>query len=144
HSLDLDDILATRRVVECELARLAAARVAKGEADMTRASALLEQMSDAVADMERFVELDVQFHAVIADAAGPVLLRLMLASLGTVLLPARQSTFAERERRGEGHEATLAAHRSILRAIQGGEVESAGRAMENHLKETRRDVGPRD
>lgn len=139
-SLDLEDILDTRRVVECELARLAAHRVQEGAADVSEAAELLEEMAQATADMDRFVELDVRFHAAIAAAADTRLLQLILASLETVLLRARRSTFAARERRGEGHVAAVTAHRSILQAIENGEPETAARAMEEHLRETRRDV----
>lgn len=143
-SLDLADILDTRHVVECELARLAARRVGEGVADVSAATALLEEMTEAVEDVDRFVELDVQFHAAIAVAADTRLLQLILASLETVLLRARRSTFAARERRGEGHKATITAHWSILQAIEAGEPEAAALAMKEHLRETRRDVDQED
>lgn len=143
-SLDLEDILDTRRVVECELARLAALRVGEGTAEASAAAALLDEMAQSVTDMDRFVELDVRFHAAIAEAADTRLLQLILVSLESVLLRARRSTFAARESRGEGHKAALTAHRTILQAIEDGDPDKAASAMEEHLRETRRDVDQDD
>ncbi|WP_129667929.1 FadR/GntR family transcriptional regulator [Phytoactinopolyspora endophytica] len=141
-SLSLEDVIQTRRLVECEVARLAARRVRSGEAGVTETAALLEAMSGAVDDRDKFVDLDVKFHAAISEAAGAELLRLILTSFETILLRARRSTYDARAARGEGHEVTLRAHRSILAAIEAGDEQGAAAAMEEHLQETKRDIPP--
>lgn len=143
-SLSLEDILQTRRLLECEVSRLAARNVRAGEASMTEAAALLEEMTEAVDDRDRFVDLDVKFHGAISEAAGSELLRLILTSFESILLRARRSTYDAREARGEGHGVTLRAHKSVLRAIEAGDEQQAAAAMEEHLHETRRDIPPRD
>ncbi|PSL00379.1 GntR family transcriptional repressor for pyruvate dehydrogenase complex [Haloactinopolyspora alba] len=139
-SLDLDDLLETRRLIECELARLAAERVNRGVVSIDSASEILDQMAESAGDRERFVELDVRFHALIAEASGATFLQLILSSLESVLLRARRSTYATRERRNEGHDAAVTAHGHILRAVRAGQPAEAAAAMEEHLRETQRDV----
>lgn len=139
-SLDLDDLLETRRLIESELARRAAERVKQGLVTLDSAQELVDRMAASADDRERFVELDVRFHALIADASGSTFLQLILTSLESVLLRARRSTYAARERRNEGHDATVTAHGRILHAIQAGEPHEAAAAMEEHLRETQRDV----
>ncbi len=139
-SLDLDDLLATRRVIECELARLAAQRVQQDDVTLGSLPNVLADMGEAADDREQFVELDVRFHAMIAEAAGATFLQLILASLESVLLRARRSTYAARERRNEGHDATVTAHAQILRAIEAGRPGDAAEAMEQHLRAAQDDV----
>lgn len=139
-SLQIPDILHTRRVVECELARVAARRAAAGEVHVENAAALLDQMADVVEDPDRFVEFDVGFHAAIGEAAGAELLQLILTALEPVLLRTRRATYEARVSRGETHESTLAAHREILRAIARGDEDAAADAMSRHLEETGRDA----
>lgn len=142
-SLTIEDVLDTRRLVEGELARLAARRFAVDQPGRTAGmDALLRQMEGAVGDRDRFVELDVQFHGAVAEAAGAELLQLILASFEGVLLRTRRSTYDERERRGEGHESTLSSHRAIRDAIAAGDEGAAAAAMEAHLDDTRRDAAP--
>ena len=139
-SLEISDILDTRRLVEGELARQAARRVERGEADGAAAQEILRLLEDVGEDREQFVELDVRFHAAVAETAGAELLQLILSSFETVLLRTRRETYDARQRRGEGHGSTMAAHRAILDAILAGDEDAAAQAMEAHLDETRRDA----
>lgn len=139
-SLEIGDILDTRRLVEGELARLAARRVGRGDADGAAASEILRRLEDVGGDRDSFVELDVRFHAAVGEMAGADLLQLILVSFETVLLRTRRETYDARESRGEGHESTMVAHRAILGAILDGDEEAAARAMDAHLDETRRDA----
>src|SRR5690625_5047465 len=139
-SLEIADVLSTRRLVECELARLAARRVAAGEGRVEEAADFLDRMEDAAQDRDRFVEFDVRFHAAIGEVAGAELLKLILSAFEPVLLRTRRSTFEARVKRGESHESTLAAHREILRAIARGDEGGAADAMGRHLEETGHDA----
>jgi GntR family transcriptional regulator, transcriptional repressor for pyruvate dehydrogenase complex len=140
HSLDLGEVIQTRNVIEGELARLAAARVARGEADADAARAVLDTQKDAADDRTRFIGLDIAFHAAIAETAGNQLLRLLLESLTDVLRTAREASYDGRVRRGEPHTLTLDAHAAILDAVERGDTSAAVRAMAGHLHETAIDL----
>ncbi|MBO2465412.1 FadR/GntR family transcriptional regulator [Actinomadura violacea] len=135
HSLGLHDLTQTRNVIEGELARLAARRP-DGERDTTPARDILERQRAAGQDRARFIELDIAFHAAIAELAGNELLRLLLESLADVLRAEREASYDGRVRRGEKHALTLDAHASILDAIDRGDPDEAATAMSRHLRET--------
>lgn len=139
-SLDIGDLTATRELIEGELARLAAVRVSRGEADPGPARAVLDRQKDAADDRARFIDLDIAFHAAVAEIAGNQLLRLLLDSLADVLRAAREASFDGRVRRGEAHALTLDAHAAILTAIERGDPDAAARAMSGHLHETAIDL----
>ena len=139
-SLDLDDLLAARLLIECDVARRAAEQVRDAGADLGAVESSLEGMRGAVEDRDRFVALDVAFHHDVATVAGSGLLTLLLESLEEVLVRARRTTFDARARRGLGHEHTLAAHAAVLAALRAGDPQAASAAMADHLTATAEDV----
>ncbi|MGW4028839.1 FadR/GntR family transcriptional regulator [Streptomyces sp. NPDC004838] len=139
-SLGMDDLVETRRVIEGELVRQAARRVAAGEASADKARGYLEEMAGAQHDPDRFVALDVAFHHAIAETAGNRLLALILESLEGVLLDSRRASFDGRTRAGRSQGPTLLAHARILDAVASGDPEAAGAAMADHLSDTARDL----
>ncbi|MYW02832.1 FadR/GntR family transcriptional regulator [Streptomyces sp. SID3343] len=139
-SLDLDNLVDTRRVIEGELVRRAAQRVAAGEVDAAPARALLEEMAGRQHDRDRFVELDVAFHHAIAELAGNRMLTLILESLEGVLLESRRASFEGRTRAGLSQGRALLAHARILDAIVGGDPDAAAGAMAEHLSDTIQDL----
>ncbi|MGH3321148.1 MAG: FadR/GntR family transcriptional regulator [Streptosporangiaceae bacterium] len=139
-SLSFEDLLDTRRVIEGELARRAALRVGANEASTGAARSLLARMADAVGDRDRFVDLDVAFHAAVARMAGGDMLRLVLSSLERILVLARRASYEGRVRRGQDHSGTLRAHATILDGIERGDPDAAAEAMAGHLAETEKDL----
>ncbi|WP_331772339.1 FadR family transcriptional regulator (plasmid) [Embleya sp. NBC_00888] len=139
-SLDLDNLVDTRRVIEGELVRRAAQRVAAGEADPAPARALLEEMAGRQHDRDRFVELDVAFHHAIAELADNRMLTLILESLEGVLLETRRASFEGRARAGLSQGRALLAHARILDAITSGDADAATNAMADHLSDTIQDL----
>ncbi|MEU8626057.1 FCD domain-containing protein [Streptomyces sp. NPDC048669] len=139
-SLDLGELVESRRVIEGELVRQGARRVAAGEASAEPARLLLEEMAGAQHDAERFVALDVAFHHAVAETAGNRLLSLILESLEGVLLASRRASFEGRSRAGLSQGTTLLAHAHILNAVAAGDPEAAGAAMADHLSDTARDL----
>ncbi|MGW6457638.1 FadR/GntR family transcriptional regulator [Streptomyces sp. NPDC055078] len=139
-SLDLDDLVETRRVIEGELVRQAARRVAAGEASAEPARDFLEEMAGAQQDPDRFVALDVAFHRAIAACGGNRMLSLILESLEGVLLTSRRASFDGRSRAGRSQGPTLLAHARILDAVASGDPDAAGAAMADHLSDTARDL----
>lgn len=139
-SLRFEDLVDARRAIEGALARRAAQRVAAGHVTVHTAELRLAEMADAVADPDRFIALDVAFHQDLAELGGNGMLQLVLDSLGGVLLESRRSSYTGRSRRGDGHSATIAAHRAVLDAIRRGDPAAAGAAMDEHLLDTERDL----
>ncbi|GAA3217861.1 FadR/GntR family transcriptional regulator [Dactylosporangium siamense] len=142
NSLDFDDLVDTRRVIEGELVRRAASRVKTKAASVDRGREILAEMAGAADNRDRFIELDIAFHAAIAEMAGAQLLQFILDSLEAVLLRARQASYDGRVRRGEDQKRTLRAHERILAAIAEGDADKAADAMAKHLAETARDLNP--
>jgi GntR family transcriptional regulator, transcriptional repressor for pyruvate dehydrogenase complex len=136
--LGLEDLLATRRLIEGELAFEAAADPAG--AWSTDARAALDRMRAAVGELDRFIAADLDFHRAIAWGGRNELLRLVLESLEGLLLTTRQATMQGRAARGKDDAGVIAAHARILDAIEAGDAEGARDAMHAHLDETLRDL----
>lgn len=139
-SLRFEDLVDARRAIEGALARRAAERVAAGQVTVHTAELRLAEMADAVADPERFIALDIAFHRELAELGGNGMLQLVLESLGGVLLESRRSSYTGRSRRGDGHSATITAHRAVLDAIRRGDPVAAAAAMDEHLLDTEQDL----
>ncbi|MFE2726672.1 FadR/GntR family transcriptional regulator [Kitasatospora sp. NPDC059327] len=140
-SMDLRDLLDTRRVIECELARRAAARVAAGHGSTAEAERALDIMSGANGSPEAFIAADLAFHQALSDLAESEVFSFILTAMNGALLDARRASYRGREERGKGQDATIEAHRRILDAITAGDPERAARAMADHVEETGHDLG---
>ncbi|WP_309120461.1 FCD domain-containing protein [Paenibacillus sp.] len=118
-----------RLVVEPELAALAAVH---GGADAKRA--ILDNaaaMREKMARGDDFLREDLDFHRLIADAAGNVVLREMMSVASDLLLDSRRRTM-----KWEGmDEKTIAHHLLIAYAIAEGRAETARSQMRSHLED---------
>jgi DNA-binding FadR family transcriptional regulator len=123
----LSEILEVQRLAESELAALAAVR--RSEASFTRMAELVAQMKTLLDDHTRYTELDVEFHEVIAQAAGNDLLRNMLAPILEVV---RDGYMLTVELPGAPEE-SWKGHKKILRAIELRDPRAARDAMHDHL-----------
>lgn len=141
NSMDLVDLLDTRRVIEAELARRAAVRVAAGEDSVADAVRALESMRVAVGDREAFIAGDLAFHQAVAELAASGLFSFVLTAMNGILLDSRRASYRGRERRGATHESTVEAHQRIVDAIVAGDGDRAAEAMTAHLAETGHDLG---
>jgi GntR family transcriptional repressor for pyruvate dehydrogenase complex len=139
-SLRYDDLLDARRAIEGALAHRAADRVGAGEGSLEGAASLLLEMRKASGDRETFVDLDIAFHAEIAQQAGNGMLAFVLDALSEVLREQRIASYTGHSRRGTRHETTIAAHGAILAAIATGDASAATAAMDAHLDETGEDL----
>ncbi|WP_328472826.1 FadR/GntR family transcriptional regulator [Streptomyces sp. NBC_00448] len=140
-SMDLRDLLDTRRVLEGELAQRAAACVAAGEGTVAEASEALDTMRGAVGDRDAFIAGDLAFHQAVANLARSEVFSFLLAAMNGVLLDARRASYEGREQRGTGQDATIEGHQRILDAIASGDGAAAAEAMTGHLAETSHDLG---
>ncbi len=129
---ELDDIVDFRLAVECQACRFSAHRRTKTDLDaMRRAVARL----DAASTPREYRLADVTFHAAIAIASGN-------ERLAAAVERARGELFEPADelwQRGQGE--SLADHRLILGAIEGGQADAAAGAMADHIERTRRELG---
>jgi GntR family transcriptional regulator, transcriptional repressor for pyruvate dehydrogenase complex len=125
-----------RRPLECEIAALAAGRATPAET---------QQMADAVerqaraATLDEQIEIDIQFHVLLARAAGNVLFELVMSSVWDLLWESRRRTISQV---GVAH--ALTGHREVLDAVRHHDVEAARQAMRRHIEMIVEDVGEPD
>jgi GntR family transcriptional regulator, transcriptional repressor for pyruvate dehydrogenase complex len=129
HQADLsyDKIHEVRRILEIEIAGLAAAR--RMPEDLATLEQILERMADMRADPERFPQLDVLFHAALAAATHNELFALLLDSIADVMIRVRQMGFNVPD--SSLH--AIRYHNAIYEQVRAGNAEGARRAMREHL-----------
>jgi GntR family transcriptional repressor for pyruvate dehydrogenase complex len=121
------EIFEARKIVEPEIAALAAKRASFGETKLLEA--ILEDQARQIAEGETGVEADTAFHSALAQAAkNKVFLRLNDAIVDT-LRETRERSLQTRGRPAR----SLAGHRAILEAIRSKDPAKARQAMLEHL-----------
>jgi GntR family transcriptional repressor for pyruvate dehydrogenase complex len=86
------DVVEVRRLLEPGATRLAAERITERELGVL--GKLLTSMSDSSQDVERFVQLDAEFHNKIAEASGNTWLISILQGLAAPTIRARRQRIA--------------------------------------------------
>lgn len=131
---ELIDILVARRAIEREMAALAAKKIN---------AKLIKQLKGIIQKNEELVykglsgaEEDVQFHQLIAKAAGNDILE---ATLNMIRKDAQLSPVLEAIRKEVGG-TVVEDHKKILEAIEEGSPDKAGKAMELHINNLISDV----
>jgi GntR family transcriptional repressor for pyruvate dehydrogenase complex len=128
------DLFEVRRLLEPQLAALAAARADAAELD--ELEDLLGKQAQQVAEGGTGAELDTAFHSALARAAKNTLLLRLNDTLMQCLRDSRRRSLETPERPGR----SLAGHRAILRALQARDEKAAQRAMLKHLEEIEHNV----
>ena len=122
------ELIQVRQVLEVQVARLAA-----GLADDDQRAAILATlatMGDHRADFTVFVEADMRFHQVIAEAAGNTLLTDLLTTVRSLI-----RVWVERAVSDVAHtNLTLREHTAIAEAIEARDADAAAAAMEQHMR----------
>lgn len=116
-----------RRIVEPELAALAAERISSEALEDLRA------ISDLPEDdtIEQHVECDTRFHLQIAQAARNPVLLIMISAVSELLCESRRRTFIVPGELAKAREW----HHSIFEAIERGDAQAARGAMAAHLEQ---------
>lgn len=127
HGIPQSELFEARRVIEIDLAGLAAER-ARGEELAAIAEEVMEMLS-SLDDVHRFLIHDIRFHRAIAAAARNPLLAAVMEMVADLFYDQRKRT-VDRWR-----EAPRAAeqHRRIYQAIRAGDVQRARQEMDRHL-----------
>ena len=121
------EMVEARQQMEISLAGLAARR--RTDADIAVLTDLIERM-DAAAEHGEFIELDVEFHAAIGDAARNTVLSDVLSNIRSLIrVWMARSLEAAGETRTSNEE-----HKSVLTAIVAGDHRTAQTAMRTHMR----------
>jgi len=124
----LDDVVATRRVLESDMANVAARLAAP--AAIERMGALVERMAELVDDRLAYEEQDRAFHDTIMQASGNRIARAVVRSLESqVINIARYTGRTERAL----CEASNRGHRLIHERIAAHDPDGAADAMFTHI-----------
>jgi DNA-binding FadR family transcriptional regulator len=126
----LDDLVVTRRLLEADMAFVAARSI--DEAGLARLRELVDLMDTLVADWPRYKPTDKEFHDVIMRASGNRIARGVVRSL--------ESQAADTARYvGQPDTADCVAsnrgHREIYERIAAGDAAGAAAAMTRHITE---------
>ncbi|WP_061293118.1 FadR/GntR family transcriptional regulator [Herbidospora cretacea] len=126
----LDDLVVTRRLLESDMAHVAA-RVATEET-VERLHALVDRMDELVADPAAYADYDRAFHDTIMQASGNRIARAVVRSLESqVINTARYMGRTERSL----CVASNLGHRRIFERIAGRDPSGASEAMFTHITE---------
>ena len=120
-------LLEARRVVEPELAAIAARRIT--DEQLERLDSYLDQSQRALGDSQAFLEADLALHELITESAGNPILTRFMASISQL---GRASRLLTVELPGVPEQAAVA-HRAIVAALKARDPEAAREAMAAHL-----------
>ncbi len=122
------ELIEVRHGLEVQAARLAATNATEAACRLlAEHTATMEQSLD---NFERFVAADMLFHQELAAAADNVLLGDMLQSVRSLI-----RVWVERALSDAEHaKLTLAEHHAILAAVESGDADAAGEAMNQHMR----------
>lgn len=130
----LTEILEVRRIIEVEVAGLAAQRRTADELAQMRM--LIVGLDESLRDAEAFTALDYELHAAILHAARNRLLIDMLHPVTEVLRAARRIT----NRRVRSLSISQRGHTELVEAIAARDEEAARDAMRRHIVQFERDI----
>jgi GntR family transcriptional repressor for pyruvate dehydrogenase complex len=124
-----DKVVEVRRIIEAEIAALAALR--RTDEDLAAMEEILRTAAGNLEDPTTFIDTDVAFHQALAQATQNELFSAMLASIVNVMVEVRVV--------GLGvpgtPERALSYHQDIFRFVQARDSEGARSAMQRHMDE---------
>jgi GntR family transcriptional regulator, transcriptional repressor for pyruvate dehydrogenase complex len=122
------ELIQVRQVLEVQVARLAADHASDEQRRTIRTT--IETMRAHRGDFSVFVEADMRFHQVIAEAAGNSLLTDLLTTVRSLI-----RVWVERAVNDTAHtNLTLREHTAIAKALDARDADAAGTAMQKHMK----------
>lgn len=124
----LDNLITVRRLLESEMARVAASRLSEQELSELREN--IEGMTAAAADYPEFRRLDQAFHALVMKASGNEIGRTIVRAIHQHAgwTPSLNSPGAR-----ESLARTVAAHEAVLEALVAGDGELAAERVAEHI-----------
>jgi GntR family transcriptional repressor for pyruvate dehydrogenase complex len=122
------EVIQARRLLEAELAALAAGQAS--DAEVAAVGAALEAMREHLGDAERYLRHHLAFHLTVARAAHNRVLYHVLATLGQVVRLWIAENYSSRPAEQAGR---VAEHRPVYEAIAARDPERARAAMNAHM-----------
>jgi DNA-binding FadR family transcriptional regulator len=129
----LDELLEVRRIIESEVAALAAQRATPGQ--LAAIEATLAAMAASEGRLGAYTAADLEFHQALARAAGNSVLRGMLAPVVELLRIGVAVGAA-----GRHLARSLATHRRVYEAVAAGAAAGARSAMQAVVDEFERNI----
>jgi GntR family transcriptional repressor for pyruvate dehydrogenase complex len=133
HGIPQDELFEARRVIEIDLAGLAAERA--GGDELAAISEEVMEMFASVDDVHRFLIHDIRFHRAVAAAARNPLLGAIMEMVADLFYDHRKTTVDHWQRAPEAAEQ----HRRIYQAIKARDVAKARLEMGDHLRWAQQD-----
>lgn len=127
----LREVMDLRAVIEPPIAERAASRATPEQVRELHALVDEAERAHLTEPPERYAELDVAFHACLARMAQNPMLDRLMAVTQEWMAPSRSPALASEERVRR----SLAAHRSILDAVERSEAHTAREEMDKHIQE---------
>ncbi|GAA2274307.1 FadR/GntR family transcriptional regulator [Glycomyces scopariae] len=124
----LDDLVVTRRLLESDMAFVAAR--AAGPDDLDRMRELVDRMDELVGDPESYHVQDRAFHDTVMRASGNRIARAVVRSLESQVV--NTASYMGRTERSLC-EASNRGHRAVCERIAAGDPEGAAAAMSAHI-----------
>ncbi|GFG83106.1 GntR family transcriptional regulator (plasmid) [Mycobacterium paragordonae] len=126
--IKLADLMETREAVEPFCAELAAGN--RTDEDLTKLDRANEAIADLTADLDQFLQSNLDWHVGVAMAShNELLIGFMMALSQAIYAGTRNAAFVDNEVRAvTGH-----AHRAITTAIRQRDATAAGRRMRRHV-----------
>jgi len=127
-SRTVGEITDVRIAIECQQARLAARTSTPERIELLKRQ--LSVMEEAIGDYERFYAADLEFHELIAEAAGNLALERLMVAARSLL----HQWIERAAKRPGGHGLANEHHRRIVSAIEVHDEDAADEAMRLHVE----------
>lgn len=126
-------LVEVREILEPEIAALAATRITDEYVNAMQDA--VDIMETALDDVDVFVEADLDFHLALAEGTQNPVIPILMDSIIDLLREQRKRIGLTKGglQRGQVH------HKKILDAVKHRDAKTARQAMQNHLKQVRKD-----
>ncbi len=124
----LHEVIEFRRMIEPQIAALAAVRIDRATLDRLKIL-VCDQQRALVADREE-EGLDAKFHQLLAETSGNRVISRVMTTIQAILDESRSTWLQSHSRRA----ASIAGHLLIIDALEAGDQAAAARAMQQHIE----------
>jgi GntR family transcriptional repressor for pyruvate dehydrogenase complex len=131
---DVRELYEVRRLLEAEMAALAAERRTKRH--LERMDASLAEMEAGLASADRYIDADLEFHLAVVSAAGNRVAAHVMRAIRDVTRRVFQSVYHI----PGAPERSMEQHRRIFDAVASRDPEAARRCVRDHLERVESDV----
>jgi GntR family transcriptional regulator, transcriptional repressor for pyruvate dehydrogenase complex len=131
---DMRELYEVRRILEVEMAALAAKRRTDDDIDQLRVG--LDEMTQGLGSRERYIGGDLRFHLTVVSAARNRIAAHVMRAIRDVIRRALMSVYDI----PGSPERSMAEHRRIFEAIVAGAPEEARERMKEHLERVETEV----